>query len=116
MAEYPIKIKVASYLIDEFANCEQGRYEDHTHEPECPACDGACATEPFAYDILQRWRTMIEVRNQAEAEEIYWAVSSGTFQLAEDGHLQAAQRIADTLLKAGAIETPEIRRWYPSGY
>lgn len=117
-ARYPVTIKLSNALIEEFDGCEYGIWEDHGRPDDgllkdpCPACEERCTSAPFTHNILQRYRTRIEVHTVKEAEEVYWAVSSGTFQI---NHLRAARRIADELLAAGVISDELREQWYPSG-
>jgi hypothetical protein len=92
--KFPIKITMNVDLLDEFRHAEMPHWEDfHTLEGE--VTEEGKSEEPFAFDILQRWRSQIEMRNPAEVAEIYYSACSGTFQL---HHTRAAQTLVDTLI------------------
>lgn len=55
---YPIKIKASANVIGFWQNSEQGSYEN---------LDGANTETPHVFEILTRHRTVIEIRNDAEA-------------------------------------------------
>lgn len=116
---FPLTLKMSVALIHEFALCEEGAHEDG--EQTTP--EGVSA-----YDILTRRTGLIEVRNAAEADLLYYAACSGTFGLMGQGdphdragrlddarRNRAANRIADWLRPHATAET--VRRWRnASGY
>jgi len=77
---YPLKIKSSADFINELAGCETGRYEDaciardendvesiKDNDYDCVLCD-----------FITRHKTLIEVRNDTELCELYYALASGT--------------------------------------
>lgn len=109
---YPIKIKVAAAILNELQACELPSWEDHNSpdvEPE------ALASRPLAshtYAVVERSpRTVLVINNQDEADDVFYAVCSGNFQLY---HYRTACRIADALKPHAKPET--VARWrYPYG-
>ena len=106
-----IKIRINPAALEEFQHSEHGSYEDHG-SPDVG----------HVWNILQRHTGLIEVRSDAEAAEVFYAVCSGTFQLdaPEEGkvYFRTACRIADKLREAARRSDPEmVARWKaPSGY
>lgn len=99
-----IKIRVSPAALEELQHSEYGSWED-----------AGCPDTGHRYAVLQRHIAQIEVRDDAEAADLYYAVCSGTFQLT---HLPVARRLADALREAAERHDPEVvRRWDgPSGY
>lgn len=113
MNGYLIKISMGRNLIDELAISEEAHYEDRENAAGIDLTleimdAGKC--EKLAYLILQRFKTIIAIQDKAEAEEIYWAVSSGTFQI---DHFRSACKIADALRPLVSERT--ARTYYPYG-
>jgi len=81
--DYPLKIKSNSKFIEELRGCEHGRYEDaiwaraHGEPGDVEAGDYECVVG----DFIDRWKSQIEVRNEAELCELYYALASGTIGL-----------------------------------
>ena len=104
---FPVRIRIASDMLDDFRECELGSYEDYEGlmqgdaEDQQEARDGLYGTT-HVYEILgraldrSRRLNTIELRDENEAAEVYYAVCSGTFQLSPRG-LRAARRLADQL-------------------
>lgn len=102
---YPVKIPLRWRLVEELGNSECGLWEDYG-QPDQEDPDN-----PFTYLICQRHKSQLEIRNAKEASEVYWAVSSGTFQLR---HVQAARNIADRLYHLVPKKTTD--HYYPTGH
>lgn len=96
----PLKIQINRTALEELSACEYGRYEDEGH----PDYDHA---RPHLETFIHRWRTQIEIRTQAELDEVFFSVCSGTFGMY---HPRIALRIADTLYPH---TTPALHAWYP---
>jgi len=77
-----IKVKMSGDLIEEFQLCEEGAKDSPDHNP------------PYAYDILGRWKSQIEIRTEKELREIWWALCSGTFKV---HHTRAAANLGNKL-------------------
>ncbi len=76
---YPIIIKASKRLVQEFQDCELGRFEDKSLDIE----RGEKGDWPDAvgYEILDRRKEGIEIQTEAELREIRWAIGSGTTSL-----------------------------------
>ena len=101
-----IKIRISKPALEEFQQSEYGSWED-----------AGCPDTGHVYAILQRHIAQIEVRDDAEAAEVFCAVCSGTFQLEYKGFLRTARRIANALREAAARHDPEVvHLWsHPTG-
>lgn len=81
--EYPIKLKTNAKFLEEFYHCEYGRYEDAMEarvrgtQEDIDANNYQCV----CCDFLGRWKTQIEVRDDAELCELYYGLASGTIGL-----------------------------------
>ena len=110
VSAFPIKLRVNPDPLGELVQSECGRWEDHgtpDHGVFDPArCECDDKPHPFVYLIANRYTTRLEIRDAAEAEEVYWAVCSGTFQLS---HFKVARRIADALRPY--VKAATVRRW-----
>jgi hypothetical protein len=111
---YPIRIKLTAAVLEELGQCELGSWEDLNGEDRDP--DEDLDSRPLAshtYAVVERSpRTVLIINNQAEAEDVYYAVCSGTFQLY---HLHSARRIANILRPHALPET--VKLWpAPTGY
>lgn len=101
---FPIVIPVTRASLEEFVESEWGSYEDAGH-PEAG----------HVVNILQRFKRKIEVRSAEEANLVYEAVCSGTFQLFEKNFRRTALKIANALRPHALPET--VKLWPgPSGY
>ena len=115
ISAYPIKLRVSAAALDELSTTEEGSYEDASNEL-AKAGDSeqliAMKLSRHAHKVAQRHRTVLEIVDADEAEAVYYAVCSGTFQLTR---LRLARRIADALRPHVKPET--ARRWpAPSGH
>lgn len=130
-APFPLIIRLAPALLEDFRESELGAYEDAQpggpSEHEGPARYGST----HAYEILGRHlaRGKIEIRDLDEAAEVYFAAASGTFQLSDAARcdpgngnrgLRAARRICDALrpvLLASAEPDHHtlLAKWKPDG-
>jgi len=72
MPIYPSKFLLPAMVLEELIECEWGIFED-----------AGCPTKGHHVNTLKRHRTMIVVNNQTEADQIYWAICTGTFALKE---------------------------------
>ena len=90
---YPIKIRLSKGAIDELQICEEASN---------------------TYLICQRHKTVLEIRDQEEAVEVFNDVCFGTFQLITEyrNRLRSARKIANALRP----HVPEsIRNRFPAG-
>jgi hypothetical protein len=106
-----IKIRINPKALEEFARSEHGSYEDH-----------GCPDTGHVWCILQRHTGTIEVKNDAEAAEVYGAAASGTFQIDDKEigkpYFKVAIRICDALRDAARRHNPDLVTQLPrpSGY
>lgn len=110
-ATFPMRLRINAAQLEEFRQCEYGAHED-----------GATKTPTgfTAYAILNRFKTLIEIRDADEADLIYYAACSGTFGLLGNGETHAekmreharnrtANRLADALRAHAKPET--LQHW-----
>jgi hypothetical protein len=97
METYPIKLKASADFIMHLYCCETGRYEDRE--------SGELEQEVVYCDFGDRWKTQIEIRNDAELDECWWALSSGTIGCVGFG--RTANRILDQLRPLAKQRIPE---------
>ena len=112
---YPIRIRMSAATLAELEHCEYGSYEDCKGDAEHLARsfgeDARIEDHPVSV-IANSKKTVLIIRNAAQADWMFYAVCSGTFQL---HHLRVAQRIADALIQHATPET--VARWrYPDGF
>jgi len=74
--EYPVKFRCTSKFVNELEGCEDGLYNDVCDARE--RGDDPMAEDPVVGDFINRHKSRIEVRNDAELEALDWALSSGT--------------------------------------
>lgn len=116
---YPIKIRVSAKFIEEMDGCEMGRYEDaerlrQSTDPE----DVADVEENYKVvwiDFSGRYKTVVELRNDDELLEAYYAAASGTIGLYCK---TAANNFLDKIRdKARELDPNLVRTWpYQNGY
>jgi hypothetical protein len=105
--EFPIVIKMYAPHIEELMHSERGSFEDmegHLAKGELPL---ERPLESHTYTIAQRHKTKLVINNPAEAEDVFFAVCSGTFQGYSHGTFKAACRIADVLRPIVKVHYPE---------
>jgi hypothetical protein len=120
---FPIRIRVAPRALEEFRDSEEGSWEDAGRRKD--SLDEATGSL-HVYCILGRHKGLIEVRDALEAETVYVAACSGTWQTrwsAEErrygegdgrGYFETACRVADLLRPYVRPET--LSHWVrPSG-
>jgi len=105
---FPIRIKMSAVALEELAQCEWGSWEDHKEARGHPC------------EIAQRHKGVLVLDNAKEADRMYYAVCSGTFQLNREpgegrSFFRTACRIADVLRPFARPET--VKQWpFPTGY
>lgn len=122
---FPFVIPASRKLIEEFAGCECGRWEDlgsletETPIPPDPVPPGVTAEGgPWfcGYQILDRRREGIEIRDPQELIEILWAITTGTTALFSWGMYRAAVVLRGKLHEAAGslgVAIPEWAAGYP---
>ena len=110
---YPIRIKLRAPVLEELGQCELGSWEDLTGPDPDPEGLIERTLESHTYAVVERSpKTVLVINNADEAEDVYYAVCSGTFQLY---FLRAAHKIADVLRPHALAET--VKLWpAPTGY
>ena len=96
MSAFPIKIRMNPQTLEILAQCEEPRRED-TPEEEAPI---------LTWDVCQRHRSVLRIDNAEEADDVYFSVCSGTFELYR---YRMACKIADILRPHAKPET--VKRW-----
>lgn len=88
---FPIRLSINPSHLEEFRQCEYGAHEDGSTKTP---------TGFTAYSILNRFKTLIEIRDADEADVIYYAACSGTFGLLGNGETHAEKMRERALNKA----------------
>ena len=99
METYPIKLKASAEFISELYECERGRQED-AEKGELVYCD-----------FGERWKTQIEIRDDAELDECWYALASGTIGCM--GFARTANRMLDQLRPLAKQRIPETVAMWP---
>lgn len=110
---YPIKLKSSSNFIQEFYSCEYGRYEDAQNAREAGDQE-LIETNDYqvvACDFLERHKSVIEVRNDAELRELYYALASGT--IGYRGRTAHANTLLDQIRERVQAIDPELVKQWP---
>lgn len=110
---YPLKLKASRQFIEELASAENGRYEDAMvarekgDTEEIEACDYDCVLG----DFIDRHKTVIEVRNDRELCELYYALASGLIGV--HGYARAANNMLDKIRDRVREIDPDLVRVWP---
>jgi len=110
---YPLKIKAPKYFIEELKSAEYGRYEDAccAREKNDVELIEANNYDCVLVDFIDRWKTQIEVRNDQELCELYYALASGLIGLY--GYSKKANQILDTIRPNVENIDPELVKFWP---
>lgn len=104
-APFPLAIRLSARKIEELRECELGAYEDDEAKVE-KGEEPDRALESHTYTVCKRATgAVLSIADADEAEDVYYAVCSGTFQL---HHLSAARQIADLLRPYALPETVKL--------
>lgn len=112
MTQYPIKVKASAKFLDDLYHCEYGRYEDAVSAREDNDTE---AIEAEGYGLVycdfgKRFKTQIEIRNDAELSETWYALASGTIGLY---NARTANRMLDELRPIASSVCPEMVNLWP---
>ena len=82
-AVYPMKIKCGKRFLEELLGCESGRHEDAEGAREAGDIESIEGNdyETVFCDFGWRHSTQVELRNDEELVEYYYALASGTIGL-----------------------------------
>lgn len=105
MNGFPVVIRMTPEQVAELVESEEGAYADDT--------EAGRPLEAHPHTVAQRFRWRLEIRNDAEAQEMYFAVCSGTFQRS---HFGAACSIADALRAVVRERNPAMVQTWPAPY
>lgn len=110
---YPIKIKVRPEFLEELYQSEYGRYEDAQNARRRGDQENIEANnyQVVACDFLDRWKTQIEVRNDAELHELYYACASGTIGV--NGYTRAANAVLNRIRDKVREIDPNLVEMFP---
>jgi len=110
---YPIKIKVSKKFLEELYYCEYGRYEDAQSARNAKDQEEIEVNhyEVVACDFLGRWKTQIEIRDDMELAELYYACASGTIGVV--GYARQANRILNQIRDRVLIIDPNLVEVFP---
>jgi len=109
---YPIKIKASPKFIEELFYCEYGRFEDargarESGDEELVKLNNY---ELVFCDFGDRHKTLIEMRDDAELCEAYYAAASGTIGVR--GFNVSANRFLDKIRdRVEKIDPDLVKRW-----
>lgn len=110
--EFPIVIRMYAPHIQELLNSERGSYDDMMQYAEKGELPLERPLESHVYTVAQRHKAMLVINNAAEAEDVYFAVCSGTFQGYSRGTFAAACKVADVLRPIVKKYNPEtVKLW-----
>lgn len=101
-AVYPIRILLGPVLPEELSRSEEGAYED---EVQLAPLERTRPLHRHTYLIARRFSTQLRIDTVYEAEDVYYAVCSGTFKLR---HYKAACKIADALREVVRAHNPDL--------
>jgi len=76
--EFPIKIRMTARTVEELSSAEYGSYEDWLNDDRKPT-DYNGGRTCHTVEILERHKTVLEIRDETELKEVFWAVSTGLF-------------------------------------
>jgi hypothetical protein len=95
--DYPIKIKTSRAFIQELYSAEEGRYDDALNARKRNDVEAIKNNDydVVACDFILRWKTQIEVRDDRELRELYYACASGMIGLY--GYTREANRILNKI-------------------
>lgn len=103
---FPIRIRVQPHALAAFRDSEEGSWHDEGATPDCIDPETGAL---HVHNLLGRHKASIEVRDAAEAETVYIAACSGTWQTRWSalerrygsgdgyGYYETAHRICDLL-------------------
>ena len=110
---YPIKLKTSAKFLEELYHCEYGRFEDATNAREAndqEAIEGNNYELVFC-DFAGRHKTVIEIQNDAELCETWYALASGTIGLYCCKH---ANTLMDQIREKVTEVKPELVKQWPN--
>jgi hypothetical protein len=110
---YPITIKIPQPLLASLSDRESGSYEDMEQLAPGERCR---PLESHTHKIALRHQNRLVIENDAEAEDAYFAVCSGTFQREGHAEFRAACKIADALRDIVRAHAPETVAMWPAPY
>lgn len=112
--DFPVRVKVSTKFIEELNNCEHGRSEDAQLAREAGDKELIETNnyETVFCDFGERYRTLIECRNDAELCELYYACASGTIGV--NGYTKQANRVLDTIREKVTLIDPTIVKRFPN--
>lgn len=108
---YPIKVKASKDFIETFMSCEEASYDDATNREYM----GESANpDHHTFKVLQRHKTVIEIRNEYELKDVYYRLGSGLISC-DDGdrcRIRQATRIQRELTEVAKAQCPDtVRLW-----
>lgn len=109
---YPIKLKCSAKFREELYYCEYGRFEDAQEAREAGDIEDIKASnyECVFCDFGDRHKTVIEIRNDAELHETYYALASGTIGVR--GYARQANSLLDKIRPAMLkVDAGLVERW-----
>ena len=117
--QYPAKFKVTKKFLEELEYAESGRHEDALRAREGDKeLQGMMGDEYNLVlgDFIGRWKTQIEVRNDKELRELYYALASGL--IGHFGFTKQANKILDMIRDDVQQYDPQlVKNWpYQTGF
>lgn len=110
---YPIKLKCSKQFLEELQFCESGRENDAQRarqENDTKAIEFN-EYEVVFNDFSDRWKTIIEIRNDLELCETYYALASGTIGV--NGFSRQANRLLDEIKDFVLMVNPQLVKQFP---
>lgn len=93
---FPIRIRMSAAALVELAACAEGSYSDMQAAGNAGELVERMLTT-HTHVVAKRHKTMLEIRNHREAEDVYYEVCSGVFQIKGWVGWTMANAIADRL-------------------
>jgi len=120
---YPIKMKLPADHLAELSEAESGSYEDNAYlansddlNDRKEYAENGRFLPTHTHVIAKRHKTILEIRGDEEAVDVYYSVCSGTFGLREKSMAwhRSAVKIANWLRPIVAKADPEMVRAWPT--
>lgn len=112
---FPIRIKIPTDVLVELAACSEGSYSDmQAISDKGEPIERMLTTH--AHVVASRHKTVLEIRNKVEAEDMYYEVCSGVFQIKGRRGWTYANRIADALRPVVKEYSPGTVQGWPGPY
>lgn len=107
---FPIKVKASKDFIETFMACEEASY----HDAVLAGGDSEIDPKEHTYRVLKRHKTVIEILNKQELQDVYYRLGSGLISCDDSDRcrIRQATRIQRELTDAAKVHCPDtVRLW-----